>query len=84
MKLECLRNMQIHVFIAFLTSTMLHKSRTTSFNLNAASRLLLNMLDVGTSVTDNLSSKVESRNRFEIDWDLFLGPFALLLSALFC
>lgn len=59
---------------------MFHKARTTSLDLNAASSLLLDMLDISTAVTNNLSTKVEPRKWLERDGNLFLWPFALKLS----
>ena len=56
---------------------MLHKSRTTALDLDAAARFLLDMLDIGAPVTYDLGSQVEAWNRFEVDGNLLLWPFAL-------
>jgi len=71
------RNVQIHVLVTLATRAMLHESRATSLDLHAATRFLLDMLDIRTSVANNLSSKIETWNWFEVNWDLLLWPFAL-------
>lgn len=50
------RNMQVHWFIGLLTSAVLHKTTTAAFDLDTASGLLLDMLDVCTALTYDLSS----------------------------
>jgi hypothetical protein len=72
-----LRDMKEHVLIALAPCRKLQVARTTALDLDTASSLLLNVLHVGTTMTDNLSPQVESGNRFKLDWDLLLGPFAL-------
>jgi hypothetical protein len=69
--------MQIHVLITLFTGSMLHETRTSSLDLNTTSGLLLNMLDVGPSMTNNLGAKIEAGNWFKINGDLLLRPFAL-------
>lgn len=69
--------MQVHIFITFLTCTMLHESRTAAFDLYTTSRLLLYMLDICTTMTYNLRTKIKALNRFKIDWNSLLGPFTL-------
>lgn len=69
--------MQIHRFIAFSASAVFNETRSTAFDLNLAVSLLLDMLHIRTALADYLSTKVESRKRFEIDRDSLLGPFAL-------
>jgi hypothetical protein len=61
---------------------MFHKARAPAFDLDTAASLLLNMLHVSSAMTYNLSSKIEPRNRFEVDWNFLFWPFALLRSAL--
>jgi hypothetical protein len=56
---------------------MLHESRATSLDLYAATRFLLDMLNIRTSVANNLGSKIETWNWFEVNWDLLLWPFTL-------
>jgi hypothetical protein len=69
--------MKIHVLIALTTCTMLDESRTATLDLDTASGFLLNMLHISSSMTDDLSSKVESRHWLKIDWDFLFGPLAL-------
>jgi hypothetical protein len=69
--------MQIHRFVALLASAMLHETRTTTFNLHSASRLLLDVFNMSTSLANNLSAKVEPRNRVEVDGNFLFWPFAL-------
>jgi hypothetical protein len=72
-----LRNMKIHILITLTTSAMLHKSRATALDLDTTSSLVLNMFHIGSSMTHNLSTKVETRKWFKINEDLLLGPFTL-------
>ena len=69
--------MQEHRFIAFPASARLDEARAPALDLNAAPRLLLNMLHVGTALADNLSTQVEPRDWLEIDRDPLIGPFTL-------
>jgi putative ubiquitin-RnfH superfamily antitoxin RatB of RatAB toxin-antitoxin module len=75
--LRDLRNVQIHGFITFSTSVVLHETRSTALDLDTASSFLLNVFDVGTTLTDNLSTEVEANDRLEIYGNLLLGPLAL-------
>jgi hypothetical protein len=72
-----LRNVQIHGFVAFSSSVVLHETRTTTLDLDTASSFLLNMFDVGTALTNNLSTEVETDDRLEVHGNLLLGPLAL-------
>ena len=56
---------------------MLHKARPATLDLDTASSFLLDMLDVSASVSYNLSTKVESRKRLQVDGNTLLRPFAL-------
>lgn len=69
--------MQIHGLIAFHLGAVLVKARATAFDLDAAIGFSLDMLDVRTTLADNLSSKIEAWDWLEVDGDLFVGPFAL-------
>jgi hypothetical protein len=69
--------MQVHVFITLTTSTMFHEARSTALDLDTTPSLLLDMLDISPSMTNNLSTEVEARNWFKIYLNSFLGPFAL-------
>jgi hypothetical protein len=68
---------QIHGLIAFSSSIVLHETRSTALYLDTASSFLLDVFDVGTTLTNNLSTEVESNDRFEVNGDLLLGPLAL-------
>jgi hypothetical protein len=74
---------KIHVLIAFTTSAMFHESGPTALNLNTTSRLLLNVLNISTSMTDYLSTKVKAGKWFKINRDLLLRPFALISTSAF-
>lgn len=69
--------MKIHVLITFAASAMFHKSRATTFDLHSASSFLLDMFDIGTPMTNNLSTEIEPWDRLEIDRDPLLWPFPL-------
>lgn len=71
------RDMQIHRFITFTISPMFCKSRTSTFDLYTTSGFLLDVLYICTTMTNNLSPKVEASDWFEIDGYTFLWPFAL-------
>jgi hypothetical protein len=69
--------MQVHLFIALTASAVLHKAGTASFNLHTASGLLLNMLDICTTMTNNLSTQVEAWDRLKANRNSLFWPFAL-------
>jgi hypothetical protein len=69
-------NVEIHWLVTLPASALFHKTRATALDLNLAPRLLLNVLHVGTSLSDNLGTEVEPRYRFQTDRNLFFGPFA--------
>ena len=52
--------MEIHGLIRLLTRGMFQEARASTFNLDPAAALLLNVLDIGTALTNDLGSKVES------------------------
>ncbi len=70
--------MEIHGLVTFLICTLLPEARASAFDLHSALCFLLNMLDICSTVTYHLSSKVKARYRFQINRDAFFGPFALL------
>ena len=72
-----LRNVQIHRLVAFSSSVVLHETGSTTLDLDTASSFLLNVFDVGTTLTDNLSTEVESNDRFKVHGNLLFGPLAL-------
>lgn len=69
--------MQKHGFVALLVGRMLLESRTPALDLYAASSLLLDMLDVRSAMSNDLSPEVEAWKRLKTNWNAFLGPFAL-------
>lgn len=56
---------------------MFNEARSATFNLDLAASLLLDMLNISTTLPDYLSTKVESGDWFEVDRKPFFGPFAL-------
>jgi hypothetical protein len=68
--------MQIHVLITLTVRCMLHKPRTTAFDLYTASSLLLNVLDIIATMANNLSTKIETWDWLKIDRNPLFGPFA--------
>ena len=74
--------MKIHILVTFAASAMFHETRTTAFNLNTAPSLLLNMLDVSTSMTNDLSTEIETWDWFKVYWNLLFRPFALSILVL--
>lgn len=69
--------MEEHVFIAFSVSGSFKVAGTTALDLNTAFGFLLNVLHIRTAMTDNLRTKVEPWDGFEINGDSLLGPFSL-------
>lgn len=72
--------MKVHVFLSLAAGRVLNITRTATFDLHTTAGFLLNMLDIRSAMTHNLCTKVESRNRLEIDRDFLFGPFALYAS----
>ena len=68
---------KVHWLITFLISAMFDEAGVAPLNLDPASGFLLNVFDVGASVSDNLRSQVESLNGLEIDGDALFRPLAL-------
>ena len=56
---------------------MLHETGSTTLDLDTASGFLLDMFDIRTALTYNLSTEVEAGDRLEVDGDLFFRPLAL-------
>jgi hypothetical protein len=69
--------MQIHVLVTLLPSAVLHETRSSSLDLNSASSFLLDMLNIGTPMANNLSTKIESLNWYKVNRYLLLWPFTL-------
>ena len=74
-------NVEVHWLLTFLLGGVVHEGRATAFDLHAAARLVLDMFDIGTALADYLSAEIEPRQRLQVDEDLFLWPFALLMLA---
>lgn len=55
---------------------MLHESTTAALNLHTTSRLLLDIFHVLSSLTDNLSAQVETRDWLKIDGNALFWPLA--------
>lgn len=70
------RYVQIHLLVALAVSRSLKVARSTALNLHSAVRLLLDVLHVGTTVSHDLRTQVEARNRLKIDGDLGVGPLS--------
>jgi hypothetical protein len=68
--------MQIHLLIALHLSIVLLESTASALDLDSATRLLLDVLDVRSTSSNDLSAQVESGNGFEIDRDALLRPLA--------
>ena len=71
------RDMKIHRFIGFCTSAMFHEAAPTAFDLDSATSLLLDVLDICAAMANHLSSKIKARDRLHIDRYTLFGPFAL-------
>lgn len=70
------RNVQVHLLVTLHLSIMFLESTAPTLDLNSATRLLLNVLDVRSASSNDLSAQVEARNGLEIDWDTLLRPLA--------
>jgi hypothetical protein len=68
--------MQIHLLIALHLGVVLLETTSSTLDLSSAARLLLNVLHVRSTSSDDLSAQVESRNGLEIDRDALFGPLA--------
>jgi hypothetical protein len=69
--------MQVHGLIALSIGGHLPEAGTTSFDLDFAASLLLDMLDICSALANNLSSKIETLDRLQINGNTLLGPFPL-------
>jgi len=72
-----IRNVQIHWLITLHASVVLDEAGTTTLNLNSTTGLVLNVLHVLTTLANNLSSKVKTRDWFEVNREALFRPFAL-------
>jgi hypothetical protein len=66
---------QKHGLITFPAGAWFQETGATTLDLHLATSLLLNVLHICTSLSDNLGSEIESRDRFQINRNPFLGPF---------
>lgn len=57
------RDMEEHVLVTFSIRGCFQVARSSALDLHTTSSLLLNVLDVGTTMSNNLSAQVESMNR---------------------
>ena len=71
------RDVEVHRFIALAVSAMFHKPGISPFDLNATSGFLLDVLNVGASMTHHLCSQVEAWNGLQVDGYPLFRPFAL-------
>lgn len=55
--------MEVHRLVTLPASALLDETGVASFDLDTASCLLLDMLDVSASVTDYLCSEIETLDR---------------------
>lgn len=61
-----------------LFRTVLSKTRAATLDLDTATCLLLDVLDVLTPVSNDRCSKVEAGDGLEVNKHLLFGPFALI------
>lgn len=71
-----LRHVKVHGLIAFAIRAMLHEAGVATFDLDAASSFLLDMLNVGASMTNHLCSEIEAWYGLQIDSNPLFGPLA--------
>lgn len=69
--------MQEHILVALKAGSLLEVTGAATLDLDPASGFLLDVLHIASAMANNLSTKIESRNRLKSDRDLFLGPFTL-------
>ena len=69
--------MEVHWLIALAVGAMFHKTGISPFDLNATSGFLLDVLDVGASMTHYLCSQVKAWDRLQVDGYPLFRPFAL-------
>lgn len=71
------RDVQEHGLVTFTLGAVLDETRATALDLDTTTCALLNVLHIGTALADDLGTQVESGDRFEVDGNAFLWPFAL-------
>jgi hypothetical protein len=72
---------EIHGFVAFLAGCVILVARSLAFDLNTTPSFSLNVLDIGSALSDDLCSEIESWQGFQIDRNPLFRPFSLLMSA---
>lgn len=71
------RYVQEHRIVAFALRAVLDEAGTTALDLDAATGLLLDVLHIRTTLTNDLGTQIKPGNRFEVDWDALIWPFPL-------
>lgn len=70
-------NMQVHRLVRLRAGVILGEPGATALDLHPALGLLLYVLDIFSTPSYDLCTQIESRQRLQIDGNLFLGPFTL-------
>jgi hypothetical protein len=71
------RDMKVHGLVALLSAVWLHEAGTATFDLDFATCLLLDELDVVATATDDLCAQVKAADRLKTYGNLLFGPLAL-------
>lgn len=70
-------DVQVHGLFGLAACGVLDVTRSLTLDLHTAACLLLDVLDVGAAMADNLGAQVEAWDGLKGDGDLLFGPFAL-------
>ena len=62
-------DVEIHLLVALASGVCLDEARASTFDLHTAVCSLLDVLDVGATVTNDLRAEVEARDGLERDWN---------------
>lgn len=68
--------MKVHGLVAFSIRTMLHEAGVATFDLDAASSFLLDVLNIGASMTNHLCAEIEAWYGLQVDRNPLFGPLA--------
>lgn len=71
------RYMQEHRIVAFALRAVFDETGATALDLDTAAGLLLDVLHIRTTLTNDLGAQIKPGNRLKIDWDALVRPFAL-------
>lgn len=71
------RYVQEHRVVAFALRAVFDEAGATALDLDAAAGLLLDVLHIRTTLTNDLGAQIEPGNRLEVDWDALVWPFPL-------